>query len=601
MQSTDGRLNALEAFINLMASALGRQEKEFGMLGLVKTDTESARPCSSVRDVTLADQLVGHLASLGITDYFGVPGGAIEPLFNALARSERRGVARVVPMRSEAGAAFAADGYFRATGRLAVCTATTGPGTSNLLTGVMSACADRIPMLVITPQVASGKQGRGALQDSSADGHDLERVLATCCRYSSVVTHPEQLPYKLARALAAASTGPRGPVHLSIPTDVLAERSLRSMLGVVLPRAGCAPLDAVALDAMLDALSQSRCPVFYVGDDAGRGAEGLPFLAQRLGAKVVSSPGGKRWLGHTHACYRGVLGFSGHPAAASAVAAADLIVALGATFDELSTNAWSALPERIPLYSVDEHAEHAYRVPHARPVIASTAQVVDELERLALPLPLPGSAPSRLPPSAVGADSDGRVHPAALMSWLSQRLPPHVVLHVDAGNGFSWSTRHLTRPRGDTYRVAMGAASMGWAIGAVVGAAVATSERTLCVVGDGSMLMSGLELTVAIERGLPITYVVLNDSSLGMVKHGQRLAGAESVAHAIPEVRFDRIARACGVRARRIDTFEQLQRLPTSWLVSNRGGPALIDVQIDPTAVPPMAERVAALAQGVAR
>lgn len=556
---------------------------------------------SAANTSTLADQLVDALAELGISDYFGVPGGSIEPLFNALAREQRRGRVRVVSMRSEAGAAFAADGFYRATGRIAACTATAGPGTTNLITAVMSAHADRIPMLVLTPQVTSSKQGRGALQDSSSDGYDLEQMLAKCCRYSTIVTHAEQLPHKLARALSMTRTAPRGPVHLSLPADLLAQK-LPSLLARPL-RHGVRRevIDEAALRKMLERLARASSPVFYVGDDGGKSAERTLLVAQSLGATVVSSPAGKRWLSHTNPVYRGVLGFSGHATATRAIASADLVVALGATFDELSTNAWLALPARTPIFSVDEHDAHAYRLPDALPVVSSVARALEEIEACASYGARAQPVLSQPPPWALQGSESGRVHPADLMGWLGQRLGSKVVVHVDAGNGFSWSTRYLTRSRGDTYRVAMGVSSMGWALGAAIGAALGDPRRTVCVVGDGSMLMSGLDLTVAAERKLPITYVVLNDSSLGMVRHGQLLSGGESIAHQIPPVRFDLLARACGVRGVRVRRFKDLERVPTKWLTSDDGGPALLDVQIDPTAVPPMAERVSALARGLPR
>src|SRR5215472_12453645 len=173
----------------------------------------SVFPVRATATDSVADHLVDELRSLGISTYFGVPGGTIEPLFNALARQQREGLVQLVPMRSEAGAGFAADGYYRATGRMAVCTATTGPGISNLLTATMAAHADRIPLLVLTPQVAQRKQGRGAFQDSSVEG-----FFAACTRFSTTVSHPEQLGHKLARAVAVAMGAPGGPVHLSIPS-----------------------------------------------------------------------------------------------------------------------------------------------------------------------------------------------------------------------------------------------------------------------------------------------------------------------------------------------------------------------------------------------
>jgi acetolactate synthase-1/2/3 large subunit len=551
---------------------------------------------------SLADRLVETLAEAGIDTYFGVPGGAIEPLFNALARKEAEGAVKLIPMRSEAGAAFAADGYYRACGRIAVCTATTGPGIANLLTATMSAHADRIPLLVLTPQVALPKQGRGALQESSMDGYDLTRMLAECTLYSTTVTHPDQLVHKLERALATATGSRKGPVHLSIPSDILAGRAAaRPPERAHYRRSSLHPLDTAGVDALVRALLEARAPVFYVGDDAGRDAHGLRRLARMLGGTVVSSPAGKRWIGHLDPTYRGVLGFSGHAEAREAMRNADLMIAFGATFDELSTNAWTALPE-IPIFSVDRHDAYAYRLPNARPVIADAGQVIQwVLEQLPRRAPLLSQLPRapQQPPALVQSSIDGPVHPSDLMRWLSYALPGDVVVHVDAGNSFSWSTRDLLRSTPDTYRVAMGLSTMCWAIAAVIGATVASPRRTLCLCGDGSMLMSSLELTVAVERQLPVTYVILNDSSLGMVRHGQRLAGAASIGHQIAPVRFDKIALACGARGARIECVADLQRVPHEWFASDSGGPAVIDVRIDREAVPPMADRVRGLGMGI--
>jgi acetolactate synthase-1/2/3 large subunit len=187
------------------------------------------------------------------------------------------------------------------------------------------------------------------------------------------------------------------------------------------------------------------------------------------------------------------------------------------------------------------------------------------------------------------------------MHWLARVLADDVVVHVDAGNSFSWSTRELLRPEPDTYRVAMGFSSMCWAISAAIGAAVARARRTLCICGDGSMLMSSLELTVAVEQQLPVSYVILNDASLGMVRHGQRLAGARSIANEIAPVRFDQLARACGAQGIRVECAADLEAIGAHWFRDDAGGPIVIDVQIDREAVPPMAERVRGLQSGIAR
>jgi acetolactate synthase-1/2/3 large subunit len=542
--------------------------------------------------------VVKDLARSGVTKYFGVPGGAIEPLFNALARQARAGLVEVIPMRSEAAAAFAADGYYRATGRMAACTATTGPGTSNLLTAVMAAHADRIPMMVLTPQVALGKQGRGALQDSSADGYDMPKVLDECTRYSTTITCKEQWPHKLARALARARGGLKGPVHLSMPSDVLSGAAPATQTEPAACAEATEPADERGVADIVRAVIAAERPIFYVGDDAGHRAHALLDLAVRVGGLVVASPGGKRWIAHVHPAYRGVIGFSGHAWARDSMLAADLVVAFGATFDELSTSAWSVLPD-APVFAVDRHAEHAYRIPGARAVVADTGTVVEALWE-GVPERAPGRPWEPAPrPSGFFALSTGPVHPSELMQWLGRMLPPDVVVHVDAGNSFSWSTRDLDRPSPDTYRVAMGLSTMCWAISAAIGAAVGRHRRTLCITGDGAMLMSSLELTVAVERNLPVTYVVLNDAGLGMVRHGQRLSGAESIAHEIPRVNFDDLARACGAAGIRVNTLADLRDVPARFLEDDQAGPCIIDVRIDRVAVPPIGDRVMGLAGGV--
>ncbi len=547
--------------------------------------------------ITLSDSLVEVLGAHGVDTYFGVAGGAIEPLFNALARQERVGRARLVSMRSEAGAAFAADGFYRATGRPAVCTGTTGPGISNMITGLMSAHADRIPLLVLTPQVSQAKQGRGALQDSSTDGHDLTRMLRDCTRYSTAVTHPEQLPHKLARALWSLCAKPAGPVHLSIAQDILAGSSDRVPFDAARgPFTLGNTVDGAAVDRLVEAVAHASAPVFYVGDDAGMDAERLFEVARRHGGLVVSSPAGKHWIGHLDGNYRGVLGFSGHRSAALAAEQADVVVAFGATFDELSTNAWTVFGS-APVYAVDAHVEHFHRCAGSRPILASTAEVVRRLleapsaraRRAAVPVAAPALREDPAEPRP------GPVHPARLMDFLNRRLPEDVVVHVDAGNAFSWSTHHLTRALPATYRVAMGLSTMCWAIGAAVGAAVARSRRTLCIVGDGSMLMSSMELTVAVQHQLPITFVVLNDACYGMVRHGQQLSGAEPIGFELGHVAFDRLAQACGAGGVRVETEQDLYGLPDSCFLDDAGGPWVIDVVIDRDAVSPMIERVRGL------
>ena len=167
------------------------------------------------------DLLINYLEQLGVEYIFGIPGGAIEPLYNALARSEARGGPRAIVARHETGAAFMADGYSRNTGKLGVCCATTGPGATNLITGVASAYENNIPLLVITAQTALSTFGRGAFQESSCTGVNTVGIFEHCTRYNTLISHVDQFETKLATAIMTAFQAPMGTVNIRVPLDVM--------------------------------------------------------------------------------------------------------------------------------------------------------------------------------------------------------------------------------------------------------------------------------------------------------------------------------------------------------------------------------------------
>ena len=187
---------------------------------MVNLDVRSDPMSTALVEPELADLLVEYLDQLGVEYVFGVPGGAIEPLYNALARSERRGGVRAVVARHETGAAFMADGYARNTGKLGVCCSTTGPGATNMITGVASAYENNVPMLVITAQTAISTFGKGAIQDSSCTGINTVGLYQHCTRYNTLISHAAQFEHKLATAIMSAMGSPAGPAHISVPRDV---------------------------------------------------------------------------------------------------------------------------------------------------------------------------------------------------------------------------------------------------------------------------------------------------------------------------------------------------------------------------------------------
>lgn len=565
------------------------------------------------------DLILRYLERLGVTRVFGVPGGSIEPLYNALARSERRGGIRAVTARHEAGAAFMADGYTRETGRIGVCCGTAGPGSTNLLTGVANAYADNIPMLVITAQTSLNRFGQGAFQESSCTGINTLDMFAGCTRYNTLVSHPEQLESKLLHALSHALGHQPGPVHLAIPLDVMrhtvSEATSVAALNAFIPNE-VVP-DAGSVQRVLTDLADIDRATIVLGEDAIQSAGQWVQLAELRGWSLVTTPRAKGLVNSFHPLYRGVFGFAGHQLATEAVHPdnADRVILVGAALDEVSTAGWSTegiLSNRlIHLSSNPAHLTRATMAGHV--VLGEPRHLVEELlagtsgQRRKTSLSrahgydgVPAYVEGRFRDGCFG--SSGPIKPQALMTYLSQACPEDTRALFDTGNSFLWGIHHwnVGRPGAplvsrNLFHVGLGFASMGWAIGASVGMAMAAGDAPIvCVTGDGSYLMSGQELTTAAQENCNVLMVVLNDSSLGMIRHGQSLSGAEQVANELPRVNFVKMAEAVGVEAHRIQTMEQLRALDLAAIMACPG-PCVLDVEVDREEVPPMGVRMKVL------
>jgi acetolactate synthase I/II/III large subunit len=588
-----------------------------------------------------ADLLVEALEALGVEYVFGVPGGAIEPLYNALARSGRRGGPQAVVARNEQGAAYMADGYARETGKIGVCIATSGPGATNLITGVACAYDNNVPMLVITGQPPIKNFGKGALQESSCTGINTLAMFRPCTRYNSLVSHAEQLPIKLFNALMHAQRTPSGPSHLSIPVDILrqplpADLETPDFSGLL--RRAPALVDLPAVRQLARLLFSSRAPVWLIGEGCGEAANELMQLAQLSDGHFIATPDGKGLINPRHPRFRGVFGFGGHASAAELLSGApDLVIALGTGFGEFNSGGWSTHLLNSRLVHVDDSDENLMRSPtarlHVRGHIKSVCEQLIALltpsgagpEAAVLPFLHPQKARQAYEamvdsPQAIRSDS-APVKPQRLLATLGERCPPQTRFVADAGNSAAWSVHYLapqdrrsgrlpgacglpagrdrrTRPS-SWLRVTMDFAPMGWAIGSAVGIALASRRcPVVCLTGDGSYLMNGQEITVAAELGLPVLYVVLNDGALGMVKHGQRLAGAEPIGFALPKVDFAMMAAAMGIPGHVVRSPKDLDALDFKAIFARRG-PTLLDVRIDGEEVPPMNVRMKTL--GTAR
>ncbi len=572
----------------------------------------------------VGDLIAGYLARLGVEFVFGIPGGAIEPFVNALARSERRGGPRCITSRHETGAAFMAEGYHSASGKLAVCFATTGPGATNLITGVASAFANHIPMLVITAQTPLDTFGRGAFQESSCTGINTLAMFEGITRYNSLVSHPDQVETKLAAAVLRAFEYPRGPVHLSVPMDVMRAEGARAHHLPRLERHLRAPdmVDETAVAELAQLLASSRSPVLVIGNRAAEAMPPILALAEARDIPLVVTPNGNGLVSVRHPLYRGVIGFAGHGSALKTLrdGRVDLVVAVGTSLGEWASNGWdelSLLNDR--LVHVEASPHHFVASPMAR--LHVTGALATVFRQLLAGQQTRGGA---LRPVVDGAaepvshlvleDPEGYLSdqspilPQRLMGLLPELFPPQTRYLADTGNSFAWAIHYLhprpdalppgDAPRGGLFRTCLEFSSMGWAIGSAVGTALALPDTpVVCITGDGSYLMSGQEITVALAENLPVFYVILNDAGYGMVKHGQRQTGAEPLGYLLPPVDFAAMARAMGVDGHVIQSVDDLAALDIPALCRQRR-PVLLDVRIDPEAKPPLEVRTNTLKGG---
>ena len=578
----------------------------------------------------MAELIVYCLEQAGVDFVFGVPGGAVEPIYNALARSARRGGPRPVVARHEAGAAYMADGYARETGKLGVCVSTSGPGATNLLTGIACARGSSVPLLALTGQAALPLFGRNALQDSSCAGVDIVGIFAHCTRYSSLVSHVEQADTKLVSAILQALRKPCGPAHLSFPVDVLRSlvtpRTKGTELSTLFQRRASL-IDERTLDALETELLAASRIVFFIGDGAAEAVDSIMALVELSGALFVTAPDAKGLVNPQHPAYRGVFGLGGHASAQQVLAdGPDLIVAFGTGFSEFASNGWSPNLLNRRLIHVDESEDNLIRSPLSKLHVHGHMRAICERliaawpprsyvsEKLALKVseasPVALHAPDKYESSA------SPIKPQRLMKELSERFPPSTRFLADAGNSMMW-TAHYLQPvnrrgaarreklhseiverRSKTaswLRMTLEFAPMGWAIGAAVGMARGNPHGpVVCITGDGSYLMSGQEITTALEEQLPVVFVILNDHAYGMVMHGQRLAGAEPIAYELTHVDFRGLAESMGIPAHVVAEPADFDRIDFAAMLA-RKGPTLIDVRIDREEVPPMMLRLKTL------
>ncbi|MCS3406351.1 acetolactate synthase 2 catalytic subunit [Serratia sp. AKBS12] len=522
-----------------------------------------------------AQWVVQALRAQGVDTVFGYPGGAIMPVYDALYDG---GVEHLL-CRHEQGAAMAAIGYARATGKTGVCIATSGPGATNLITGLADALLDSVPVVAITGQVGSQLIGTDAFQEIDVLGLSL-----ACTKHSFLVESLEALPGIMAEAFAIAASGRPGPVLIDIPKDIqLAQGDLPPHLMPVEDEF-CHPTEALAQAATL--LVQAKKPVLYVGGGVGM-AQAVPALREFIAMTHIPAVATLKGLGAPdarHAYYLGMLGMHGTKAANLAVQECDLLVAVGARFDDRVTGKLNAFAPHAKVIHMDIDPAEMNKLRQAH--VALQGDLKTLLPALQQPLQIAGwqQRVAELKQDHTWRyDHPGQpIYAPLLLKQLSERMPANTVVTTDVGQHQMWTAQHMCFDRPENFITSSGLGTMGFGVPAAVGAQVARpDDMVICVSGDGSFMMNVQELGTIKRKGLPLKIVLLDNQRLGMVRQWQQLFfdGRYSETNLSDNPDFLMLASAFGIPGQRITRKDQVADALDALL--NSEGPYLLQVSID--------------------
>lgn len=555
--------------------------------------------------MTAIDVLVRCLEAEGVRYIFGIPGGPLTPLYEALST---RAQIRPILTKHESGAAFMANGYARVSGRLGVCCATSGPGGTNAVTGIAASFADSVPVLLLTAQVATATFGQGAAQEGSSFGVDLVEIYRPVTRLSTMLMNPERTQGVMQYALRSALSGRRGPVHLNLPADLVTQPATYHPMipSQYRPEGTSVDIDAVRKAAEL--LATARRPGILAGSGVARAAAQAELfkLACEWRIPVATTPKGKGAFPENHPLSLGVFGFTGHPRADAYLFSqqVDVLLIIGSSLGETATHAWDKRlqPTRALLQIDLDPREIGKNYPVDVGVVGDAAIALRSLhEQLALLRPglepfatdealraITHAVPRRIRAEAARSDQVP-IRPQRVLHEMQELLPPETLLFVDIGNCMLWAGHyHEVRAPG-TYFVNMGLGSMGHSIAAAVGGKLAAPDRPVVVLGgDSAFAMNGIEVHTAVEQELAITWIILNDGGHGMVRHGWNLLDhrdfSESMRFRSP-IDIAGFAASLGARSFRAESPDEFRKALEEALGSKRA--CVIDVKIDGSEMPP--------------
>ncbi|QLB43205.1 acetolactate synthase 2 catalytic subunit [Mannheimia pernigra] len=491
------------------------------------------------------------LKAHAVTTIFGYPGGAIMPTYDAIYDS---GLDHLL-CRNEQGAAMAAIGYARSTGKVGVCIATSGPGATNLITGLGDAALDSIPVVAITGQVASHLIGTDAFQEADVLGLSL-----ACTKHSFIVQNIEELPEILALAFQIAQSGRPGPVLVDVPRDI--QLATTNAKPIVYAKEKASAQNKAQLAQAKQLLLEAKKPVLYVGGGVGmaEGVQAVRNFAKIANIPSVSTLKGLGTIDPTDPLYMGMIGMHGTKAANYAVQECDLLIACGARFDDRVTGKLDTFAPHAKVIHIDIDNAEINKLRQAQ--IALKGDLIEAVNSLAQPLNIDlwrdnvRNLKQQFDFQYQENSGEGHIDSTALLHTLSERKSPNSVVTTDVGQHQMWSAQHLTYNDPKNYITSAGFGSMGFGLPAAIGAQVARpNDQVIVITGDGSIMMNIQELGTIKRANLPVKILLLDNQRLGMVRQWQSLffLGRHSQTILDDNPDFVMLAKAFDIEGERIE------------------------------------------------
>ena len=534
--------------------------------------------------MTGAEIIINTLIEQGTTDVFGYPGGQVINIYDALYKNSDR--INHILTAHEQGAAHAADGYSRATGKVGVCIATSGPGATNLVTGIATAMLDSIPMVAITGNVPCSLIGKDSFQEI-----DITGITLPITKHNYFVNKIEDLADSIREAFQIAKSGRPGPVLVDVPKDVQVAVYDYEPQEIV-PKIPLPKADEVSIDEAVAIINEAKKPYIYIGG----GAAGLNMgkeiiaLAEKIDAPIGCTFMGLSAVPDGNERFLGMQGMHGHYASSISQKHADLIIGVGVRFSDRATGNTAKFAKNTKIIQLDpDFAEINKNVSVDLGIVADVFDSFTRIAKKANESKKPEWAneikalkekEAQIAEKAAKMAGD-RMTPKMVFDVINKYKLPRTVTATDVGQHQMWAAQYSTFDTTRRFVSSGGLGTMGFGLGAAIGARVATNDPTVLITGDGSFGMNLNELATAVTYRVPLVIVLCNNGVLGMVRQWQNLFFGKRFSNTVLERKTDfvKLAEAFGAHGMRATTIEEFEDAFKKSLTIN--GPVVIDTLID--------------------